>query len=137
MPAAGDQRQGQAADLGHSQTRLLLIGGVGAKGLPTSQKKRLFQLFEDVQTCVLSSCLNDLSRSLWTLTFFFFVAILACGSSWAWGTWELQLLVYTTGTATLDPSHIFDLCRRSLRILSPLSKARDRTHIFTDTVLGS
>ena len=42
---------------------------------------------------------------------------------------ELQLPAYTTATATLDPSHIFDLCR-SLRqhwILNLLSKVRDQT----------
>ena len=42
---------------------------------------------------------------------------------------ELQLLVYTTATATSDPSHLCDLHHSSWqrRILNPLSKARDRT----------
>ena len=34
--------------------------------------------------------------------------------------------------ATLNPSHICDL-QRQCWILNPLSKARDRTHIFTET----
>ena len=40
---------------------------------------------------------------------------------------ELQLLAYTTAIATLDPSHIFDLCLRSCPwvILNPLIEARD------------
>ena len=48
---------------------------------------------------------------------------------------ELHLLAYATGTATLDPSHIWDLYHSSWqhRILNPLSEARDRTHIPKDT----
>ena len=45
---------------------------------------------------------------------------------------ELQLLVYTTATATWDPSHIYDL-HSSLPqcwILNPLSEARDWTRIL-------
>ena len=40
---------------------------------------------------------------------------------------ELQLLAYTTATATLDPSHICNLCHSlwQTQILIPLSKARD------------
>ena len=47
---------------------------------------------------------------------------------------ELQLTAYTTATATQDLSHVWDL-HRSLwqrRILNPLSKARDPTHILMD-----
>ena len=42
---------------------------------------------------------------------------------------ELQLLSYTTATATPDPSHVCDLHRTSWqrRILNPLSEARDWT----------
>ena len=45
---------------------------------------------------------------------------------------ELQLLAYTTFTATQDPSHICDLhhTSRQHRILNPLREARDRTHNF-------
>ena len=46
---------------------------------------------------------------------------------------ELQLLAYATDTAMSDLSPICDLHQ----ILNPLSKARDRTCIFMDTVLGS
>ena len=48
---------------------------------------------------------------------------------------ELQLLVYASTTATLDPSHIWKL-RHSLQqcqILNPLSKAWDWTYILTET----
>ena len=42
---------------------------------------------------------------------------------------ELQLLAYTTATATLDPSHVCDLHHSSQQrwIPNPLSEARDRT----------
>jgi len=48
---------------------------------------------------------------------------------------ELQLPAYTTATAMWDPSRICDLHHSSRQcwILDPLSKARDRTHIFTNT----
>ena len=55
------------------------------------------------------------------------------------GESKLQLPAYTTATATPDPSHICDP-RHSLRqhwILNPLTEARDRTHILTDTMSGS
>ena len=42
---------------------------------------------------------------------------------------ELQLLAYATATVTPDLSCI--------RILNPLSEARDQTCILRDTVLGS
>ena len=49
--------------------------------------------------------------------------------------WELQLLAYTAATAMPDPSHLCDPHRSSqhCQILSPWSRARDRTHIFMDT----
>ena len=42
---------------------------------------------------------------------------------------ELQLQIYTTDTATLDPSHICNLCSSLWQcwILTPLSEARDQT----------
>ena len=42
---------------------------------------------------------------------------------------ELQLLAYTTATATQDLSHVCDLHRSSWQhqILNPLSEARDQT----------
>ena len=48
---------------------------------------------------------------------------------------ELQLPVYATATATQDPSRICELhhSSRQCQILNPLSEARDRTHILTDT----
>ena len=48
---------------------------------------------------------------------------------------ELQLLAYTTATATQDQSHACDLHHSSwqCRILNPLSKARNQTRILMDT----
>ena len=47
---------------------------------------------------------------------------------------ELQLPAYTTATATRDPRHICDLQHSSQQhqILTPLSKARDGTHILME-----
>ena len=48
---------------------------------------------------------------------------------------ELQLLAYTTATATPDPSHIGNLhcSSQQCQILNPMSKARDLTCILVDT----
>ena len=48
---------------------------------------------------------------------------------------ELQLPAYTTVTATRDPSRIYNLNHTSQQhwILNPLSEARDRTLVLTDT----
>ena len=50
---------------------------------------------------------------------------------------ELQLLAYTTATATRDPNHVCDLHHSSWQcwILNPLNEARDRTHILMYTSL--
>ena len=51
---------------------------------------------------------------------------------------ELQLLAYATATAMPDLSHICNLHRSLWQhwILNLLSKARDRTHILTETMGG-
>ena len=48
---------------------------------------------------------------------------------------ELQLLAYTTSTATWDLSHVCELHHSSWQhwIRNPLSEARDQTQVFTDT----
>ena len=48
---------------------------------------------------------------------------------------ELQLLPYTTATATPDLSRVCDLhhSSRQWRTLNPLSRARDQTHLLMDT----
>ena len=48
---------------------------------------------------------------------------------------ELQLLAYTTATATQDLSRIYYLHRSSqqCQILNPLIEARDQTYILMDT----
>ena len=48
---------------------------------------------------------------------------------------ELKLQAYATATAMLDQNHICGLWQ--LGILNMLSKARERTHILTDTILSS
>ena len=52
---------------------------------------------------------------------------------------ELQLQAYTIAMATLDPSHICDLCHSLQQhlILNPLSEVRDRTHVPMETMSGS
>ena len=47
---------------------------------------------------------------------------------------ELKLPAYTTATAIGDPRHVCDLHLSSLqhRILNPLSKDRDQTHVLMD-----
>ena len=45
---------------------------------------------------------------------------------------ELPLPVYTTATATLDPSGILDL-HRSVWLFNPLMEARDGSRILVDT----
>ena len=48
---------------------------------------------------------------------------------------ELQLLAYTTATATRDLSYICDLYHSSwqCQVLNPLSEARDGTRVLMDT----
>ena len=46
---------------------------------------------------------------------------------------ELQLPAYTTATATLYLSHVYDLSAGSFK---PLREARDRTYILMETTLG-
>ena len=73
------------------------------------------------------------------LFIFFMTACAAYGSSRRGVESELQLLAYTTATATLNLSHIFKLCHSLWQpwILNPLSEARDRTCILMEAVSGS
>ena len=52
---------------------------------------------------------------------------------------DLQLQAYATAIVTVDLSHVCNLHHSSQQhwILNPLSEARDRTSIVTDTMLGS
>ena len=81
----------------------------------------------------ITSVLDLWPPELWTnRSFFFFFFV------FSWHTevprlgveLKLQLPTYTTATATPDPSHVCNLHHSSwqCRILSPLSKARNRTH---------
>ena len=71
--------------------------------------------------------------------FFFFFCLfratpMAYGDSQARVESELQLLAYSTATATSNPSRICDLHHSSQQhqVCNPLSKARDWTHILID-----
>ena len=75
----------------------------------------------------------------WGFFFFFLTASLAAyGSSWDRGGIEIAVEAYTTATATLDLSCIFDLSHslQQCCILNPLRKARSQTCIFMETVMG-
>ena len=52
---------------------------------------------------------------------------------------QLQLPAYTTATATLDPSRVCNVhhCSWQRWIRNPLSEARSRSCILTETMLGS
>ena len=67
--------------------------------------------------------------------FFFFFCFLGLCSQHMEVDLELQLLAYTTATATWDPSQVCHLHYSSQRhqILNPLSEARDHTPILMDT----
>ena len=74
---------------------------------------------------------------IFLLFFFVFLGPHLCQMEVLWleVTPELQLLVYTTATATQDLSHVCDLRHSSqqCQLLNPLSEARDRIHILMHT----
>ena len=74
------------------------------------------------------------SVSFFFLTFFplFTATPWSYGSSWARGRIGAATVVYTTATAILDLSHIFELHLQlaAMWILNPLSEARDQTCIL-------
>ena len=57
---------------------------------------------------------------------------------WPGDELEKQLSAYATATATLDLSHIYDLCciLQQRQIFNPLSEARDQTQILPETTLS-
>ena len=63
---------------------------------------------------------------------------MACGGSQARVESEIQLLAYTTATATPYSSRVCDIHHSSQQccILNPLSEARDQTHILMGPSLG-
>ena len=82
---------------------------------------------------------SDLYISLFSFLFFFFLFTatpVAYGSSQARGQIGAAAEAYVTVTATLDPSCICNLHHSlcQLQILNTLSKARDQTHILTETI---
>uniref|UniRef100_F1ST22 Dynein axonemal heavy chain 2 n=1 Tax=Sus scrofa TaxID=9823 RepID=F1ST22_PIG len=67
-------------------------------------------------------------------SFFFFSFLWLPLCSWARGQIGAAAEAYPTATETLDASHI--CCSlQQCRVLNPLSKARDRTHILTEMAL--
>ena len=80
---------------------------------------------------------NILKLTSGTLFIYFLIRAVpaAYGSSQARGWIRATSAAHTTATVTWDLSHICDLCHRlwQCRILNPLSEARDRTCILTDT----
>ena len=68
--------------------------------------------------------------------FLFLATPAAYVSSQARGRIGIEAEVYSTAMATPDPSHICELCCSFCQswILNPLSDARDRTFILTDTM---
>ena len=79
------------------------------------------------------------NRYLWNeFLFFFMAAPAAYGNSQAKGWIGAATEAYATAMATPDSRHIFDL-RHTLwqcQVFNPMSRARDFTHILTETVLG-
>ena len=83
----------------------------------------------------------SLSLSLFFFFFFFFFKVFLGPHLWHMEVprlgiqLELLLPAYATATATPDLGRVCDLHRSSQQrqILNPLSEARDRTHILTDT----
>ena len=71
--------------------------------------------------------------------FLFTATPAAYGSSQPRGPIRATPAAYTTATAMPDLSHVCNLCCSfwQRQILNPLSKARDQTHIFTETMSGS
>ena len=78
------------------------------------------------------------SGFLFLLLVFFTAAPIAYGSSRIRGRIGAATEVYTTATATLAPSCICNLRCSTWQCwnLNPLDKARDRTRIHTETMLG-
>ena len=80
-------------------------------------------------------CVHIVLRDLLLSSLFFRAAPAGYGGSQAKGQSELQLPVYTTATASRNPSLICDLhhSSRPCWILDPVREARDRTCILVDT----
>ena len=99
----------------------------------------LFSVKSRASLCIIiinSSAINCL-YSPWNNSFFFFFHFLGLHSQHVEVPRlrvesELQLPAFPTATATLDPSHVCNLHHspQQPRILNPLSKTRDWTHIL-------
>ena len=66
-------------------------------------------------------------------------ARVAYGSSHARGRIRAASGAYTTATATMDPSHICDLCHslQQCWVLNPVNEARNRTRILMVPMWGA
>ena len=101
-----------------------------SRQLPSTRRREAY-----IRRCKVSSSVYLLSD----LPFFLFTAApVAYGSYWARGSIRAAAEAYATATATPGLSGICDLRLglRQCRILNPLSKARNQTHVLTETTLG-
>ena len=82
------------------------------------------------------SGLNHKENSYLLLFFFLTAPSAAYGSSQVSGQIRAAAEAHTTATATPNPSCICNLCHilQHCQILKPLSEARDKTLIFTQTI---
>ena len=99
--------------------------------LPWDFSTFYFEIIPNLQKSYKNSTKNNFLCVFVCLFCFSMAAPTAYRSSQARGWAGLQLLAYTTATATWDPSHVCDLRHSSwqCRIVNPLSEARDGTHI--------
>ena len=111
----------------------LAYGGSQARGLIRATVAGLHHSHSNSNP----SCMFNLCLSLWECKFFFFFFFFCLFRAAPWHTEVPRLGVEfgATATATLDPSHIWDLhCSLwQWQILNPDSKAGNRTCILVDT----
>ena len=107
--------------------------------VPTTYKSSQTRDRSQVTAVKVPNLNHKTTRELLAQSFYLFFNRCTCG------TWkfpglgvvlQLQLPAYATAMATLDPSHICDLCcsLQQCQILNPPSKARDGTHVLTETL---
>ena len=82
--------------------------------------------------------ISYLKMHFFSLSFLFTTTPAIYGSSQTKGGIRAASAAYTTATATLDPSHICDLCQhlQQHQIFNPRIEARNGNHILTKTMSG-
>ena len=142
---------GQGSNLSHSRDHARSL----TTRLPGNSNTLCFSFAfssprETYLICSISSQIDTLRSAPFFFPFLFFLSFsfclflftatpLAYDSSWTRVKLELQLQAYATAMATLDLSHICNLCctLQKCWMLIPLSKARDQTLVLKDTTFGS